>query len=47
MHKLKLGIVGCGVIGPHHMKGSAASSTIDLVAVADLIEERARARAWS
>jgi predicted dehydrogenase len=45
MRKLKLGIVGCGVIGPHHMNGAAASSTIDLVAVADLIEERARAKA--
>jgi predicted dehydrogenase len=45
MRKLKLGVVGCGVIGPHHMKGSAASTTIDLVAVADLIEERGRSKA--
>jgi predicted dehydrogenase len=45
MRKLKLGVVGCGVIGPHHMKGAQASTTIDLVAVADRIEERARAKA--
>jgi predicted dehydrogenase len=45
MRKLKLGVVGCGVIGPHHMKGARESDTIDLVAIADRIEDRARAKA--
>ena len=45
MAKLRLGIVGCGVIGPHHMQACVDSTDIDLVAVADLIEERGRAKA--
>ncbi len=45
MEPVKLGIVGCGVIGPHHMDAARKSPLIDLVAVADRIEERARAAA--
>ena len=41
MTPVKLGVVGCGVIGPTHMKAAAESELIELVAVADLIEERA------
>ena len=41
MEPVRLGVVGCGVIGPSHMKAAVASPLIDLVAVADLIEERA------
>jgi predicted dehydrogenase len=45
MEPVRLGVVGCGVIGPTHMAAAAASPHIELVAVADLIEERARAAA--
>ncbi|MBM4042103.1 MAG: Gfo/Idh/MocA family oxidoreductase [Planctomycetes bacterium] len=43
MNPVRLGVVGCGVIGPTHMAAAAASPDIELVAVADLIEERGRA----
>jgi len=36
----KIGIIGCGVIGSQHVKWAAESDSVDLVAVADLIEER-------
>ena len=45
MDRVRLGVVGCGVIGPTHMAAAVASPLMDLVAVADLIEERARAAA--
>jgi predicted dehydrogenase len=45
MRKIKLGVVGCGVIGTRHIQAAAASPVIDLVAIADPIQERARARA--
>ena len=45
MDTVRLGVVGCGVIGPSHMKAAVDSPLIELVAVADLIEERARAKA--
>ena len=38
MEPVKLGVVGCGVIGPSHLRTAVNSSLIDLVAVADLIE---------
>lgn len=38
---VKLGIIGCGVIGQFHAKGAAESDRIELVAVADLREELA------
>jgi predicted dehydrogenase len=45
MKPLRVGVVGCGVIGPTHMKAAVDSPLMELVAVADLIEERAHARA--
>lgn len=39
---VKLGIIGYGVIGRHHMAAAAKSSDVEVVAVADLFEERAR-----
>ncbi len=45
MRKIKLGVVGCGVIGSRHIKAAAASPSIDLVAVADPVADRARSRA--
>lgn len=45
METVKLGVVGCGVIGPHHLQAAANCDLIEVVAVADLIEERARAAA--
>jgi len=45
MEPVRLGVVGCGVIGPTHMAAAAQSPHIELVAVADLIEERARSAA--
>jgi predicted dehydrogenase len=40
--QVRLGVIGCGVIGPRHMKAAAASPLLDLVAVADPIQERAQ-----
>ena len=45
MAKIKLGIVGCGVIGTRHIQAAAASPLMDLVAVADPIQERVHAKA--
>jgi predicted dehydrogenase len=45
MEPVKLGVVGCGVIGPTHMDAAVKSPLLELVAVADLIEDRARAAA--
>lgn len=36
MNPVKLGVIGCGVIGSRHVAAAAASPVIDLVAVADL-----------
>lgn len=41
MEPVKLGIIGCGVIGASHASQASASPLIDLVAVADIIKERA------
>lgn len=43
MEPIRLGIIGCGVIGTRHATDASKSSLVELVAVADLIEERARA----
>lgn len=40
MAAAKIGIIGCGVIGSHHIKAASESDSVDLVAVADLIPER-------
>jgi predicted dehydrogenase len=39
---IRLGLIGCGVIGRQHALRASMSSMVKLVAVADLIEERAR-----
>jgi predicted dehydrogenase len=41
MDPVRIGVIGCGVIGPYHMEAAAASPLVDLVAVADRIGERA------
>jgi predicted dehydrogenase len=40
MGAARIGIIGCGVIGSQHIKAASESDSVDLVAVADLIEER-------
>lgn len=40
MKPVKYGVIGCGVIGPTHMKPAADFDFLELVAVADLIPER-------
>ena len=42
MEPVRLGVIGCGVIGPHHLQAATESPLIEVVAVADLVEERAR-----
>ncbi len=45
MEPLKLGIVGCGVIGTHHISEASGSHLVDLIAIEDVIEERAKSSA--
>lgn len=45
MKPLRLGIIGCGVIGSSHVYSAAKSPLVDLVAVADMVEERSRSTA--
>ena len=45
MEPVKLGIIGCGVIGTSHASQASKSPLVDLVAVADLIKERAESNA--
>jgi predicted dehydrogenase len=45
MQPVKYGVIGCGVIGPTHMRAPQSSDALELVAVADLIPERAQAAA--
>ncbi len=45
MDRIRLGVVGCGVISQHHLAAAKTSPLIEVTAVADLIEERARATA--
>ena len=45
MEPIRLGIVGCGVIGEHHMKLAAEPGRVEVVAVADMVEDRARGMA--
>lgn len=40
MTKVRLGIIGCGVIGTHHLRAATASPLIEVVAIADLLEDR-------
>jgi UDP-N-acetyl-2-amino-2-deoxyglucuronate dehydrogenase len=41
VEKLRFGILGCGVIGPHHAKAIAGLESAELVAVADIVPELA------
>ena len=45
MEPVKLGVIGCGVIGTSHIEAAASSRIIDLVAVADLREDVANSLA--
>jgi len=42
MASTKLGIIGCGGMGNHHAKILSTMSNVDIVAVCDIIEEKAR-----
>ena len=42
MDPVRLGVVGCGVIAQHHLRGAKASPLIEVVAVADVREEEAK-----
>lgn len=42
MRPVALGLIGCGVIGRHHMAAAGRSPLIRVAAVADLIESKAR-----
>jgi len=42
MEPVRLGVIGCGVIGPSHLKLAATCDAVEVVAVADLIVDRAR-----
>ena len=37
MRKVRLGIIGCGVIGNCHLQAAGPLETVEVVAVADLI----------
>jgi UDP-N-acetyl-2-amino-2-deoxyglucuronate dehydrogenase len=41
VEKLRFGILGCGVIGPHHARAIAGLESAELVAVADVVPEMA------
>ncbi len=42
MRKVKLGVIGCGVIGQAHLKAATACPLVEVTAVADLREDAAR-----
>lgn len=42
MERVRLGIIGCGVIGKGHLKVATQSTSIDVVAVADLNQQVAQ-----
>ncbi len=41
MDNVRVGVIGCGVIGPRYAEVAASSSLMELAAVADLIPEPA------
>lgn len=45
MDRVRIGVIGCGVIGAHHMQSAVELPQTELVAVADVMEDRARAAA--
>jgi len=42
MEPVRLGVIGCGVMGPRHVADAKRSQVFDVIAVADIIEGRAR-----
>ena len=44
-NKYRVCVIGCGVIAPNHINPLLENETTELVAVCDIIEERAKARA--
>jgi len=42
MEPVRLGVIGCGVMGPRHAADAKRSGLFSVVAVADVIEDRAR-----
>jgi predicted dehydrogenase len=45
MHRTKIGIIGCGNISPAYLTAGQRFEVLEIAAVADMIPERARARA--
>jgi predicted dehydrogenase len=45
MRPIRLGIIGCGVIGNHHLAAAAKSPLAELIAAADLLADRVQAAA--
>lgn len=45
MGKLKVGVIGAGSISQYHMEGYVSNSEVELVAICDLNEQRAREKA--
>lgn len=45
MERVKLGVVGCGIMGNRHLKAAATCPEIETVAVADVVREKAEASA--
>ena len=41
MEKVRIGVVGCGVIGPTHIRYGKYSEKIEFIAVADKVKEKA------
>jgi len=42
LDKVRFGIIGCGVIGPWHARGITSTAEAELVAVCDVIEDKAK-----
>jgi UDP-N-acetyl-2-amino-2-deoxyglucuronate dehydrogenase len=42
LEKIHFGVLGCGVIGPHHARAIAGLEDAELIAVADIVPELAR-----
>jgi len=42
MKKVRLGVIGCGIMGPRHLNAAMKTGLYELVAVADPVEERVR-----
>ena len=40
MKRVRVGVIGCGVMGARHIEAAAASDLCDLVAIADPVAER-------